>query len=381
MYKNDLPKAKIYQEKALEKARLIDSKELICKIYSNLGCIYQYLGDNPGALNYFLKAYNYSVQINENSKMHVILLHNIGTYYQRNNQFKLAEEYLNQSLAISSKRNYKIMEAGSIYLLSEVKKNTGQWKDAYLYYSRSREMNDSVLNFEMQRKVSDYQWEIKSQKSKFEKQLLIRQYDSQKKRNLILIIAIFSTLIITLLIMRNLKRSVRFQKMENYYLQEKIETDEKINALEKFKYQTEIESKNKELSAISFQLVTKNEILLNISDIIDKHKDDNSTNKNVYIDLKRKIKEDLNIDQGWGQFKEMFEKVHHDFFINIKAICPSLTENELRFCAFLRINLLNKEIAQMLNSSNDAIKKTRYRIRKKLNLDSKTSLEEFIRNI
>ncbi len=65
-----------------------------------------------------------------------------------------------------------------------------------------------------------------------------------------------------------------------------------------------------------------------------------------------------------------FNIMLHDF--------PNLTQTELKILAYIRINLSTKEIADIQNVSLDAIRKTRYRIRKKLELKPKQSLEKFI---
>jgi DNA-binding CsgD family transcriptional regulator len=104
-------------------------------------------------------------------------------------------------------------------------------------------------------------------------------------------------------------------------------------------------------------------------------------NEISFNDLKRIIKENLNVDKDWEQFKSMFEKVNQDFFVKIKLIIPELSENELRLCAYLRINLANHEIARILNISPYTLKSNRYRIRKKLNLESRIQLEDYIRGI
>jgi DNA-binding CsgD family transcriptional regulator len=46
--------------------------------------------------------------------------------------------------------------------------------------------------------------------------------------------------------------------------------------------------------------------------------------------------------------------------------------------ALLKMNLSNKEIANILNISGAGIKKARYRLRKKLGLETTDSLEELV---
>ena len=60
---------------------------------------------------------------------------------------------------------------------------------------------------------------------------------------------------------------------------------------------------------------------------------------------------------------------------------PKLTANELKLCTFLRLNLSTKEIAQLMNISLRGVELSRYRLRKKLELPTETSLFEFFNSI
>jgi len=381
MYKGDYTKATLYQNKALDKANQLHNMEMICKSYGNLGTIEQERGHNASALNYLLKNLDYSNQGNKYNKMNAITLHNLGSHYFFNKQYDKSEEFLNQSLSISQKMGFKSMEGGTFFVLSEVKKKQEQWQKAYEYHTRWQAINDSILSSDIKKKISDYQWEMKSQKKKYEEELLLKKYDIQKKRNLILIIAVVSIAVIALVVGRSLKKSVKFQKLQNTYLQEKMKTDEKINALEKLHYQSEIEAKNKELTTLSLQLVTKNEILTDISDATNKLYETKMIDEASFKNLNKIIKDSLNAGKDWEQFKSMFEKVHQDFFVKLKRLNSKLSENELRLCAYLKINLSNAEIARIFNINPGTLKINRHHIRKKLNLESKDSLEDYIREI
>ena len=95
-----------------------------------------------------------------------------------------------------------------------------------------------------------------------------------------------------------------------------------------------------------------------------------------------KIIKDLELQDteqnNWEIFKHQFTNVHSVFFDKIKAKHPMLTKSELKFCAYLRIHLSSSQISFTLNVTHEAIKKTRYRLRKKLGLSSKDSLEDYI---
>ena len=51
---------------------------------------------------------------------------------------------------------------------------------------------------------------------------------------------------------------------------------------------------------------------------------------------------------------------------------------DLKLCAYLRLNLTSKEIAQLLNISLKGVEVSRYRLRKKLNLATEINLHDFL---
>ena len=80
-------------------------------------------------------------------------------------------------------------------------------------------------------------------------------------------------------------------------------------------------------------------------------------------------------------FDVNFERIHHDFFEKLKKIDPSITERELRLCAFVKMNLTNKEIAPLLNISIRGIESARYRVRKKLNVQLDDNFVSFLQGL
>ena len=73
-----------------------------------------------------------------------------------------------------------------------------------------------------------------------------------------------------------------------------------------------------------------------------------------------------------------FNEVHRGFFDRLKRMYPSLTPKDLKLCAYLKMNLSTKEIATLTNVSIRGVEASRYRLRKKLELDSEINLNEFV---
>lgn len=84
---------------------------------------------------------------------------------------------------------------------------------------------------------------------------------------------------------------------------------------------------------------------------------------------------------SWVDFELHFELVYPGFFGRVNTIQSKLSVNELRLCAFLRLNMSNKEIAQILYTSVDSVNTSRKRLKKKFGLQPQDSLQRFVRNI
>ena len=84
---------------------------------------------------------------------------------------------------------------------------------------------------------------------------------------------------------------------------------------------------------------------------------------------------------NWEEFEILFEKVHRSFYDTLNSRFPTLSANERKICAFLKLNMSNKDIAQITFQSEDALKKARLRLRQKLEIGREINLMTFLHNI
>jgi len=386
MAKKDYSRAMYYNQKALNAFEKLNDSTSINKVIIDIGLIYKVTGKTPLAFSYFERAIQYARRIN-NDVLLGIALQDQGSLYAQQRNVPLAKKYLHQSLKISSMIGPKSNEMNVLLALSEIAEKEKQWELSHRYYKGYTEIKDSIINGDIQNKIVELKWKYDFQKKEFENKLLQKKYDLEKRQKFFLVVILIFFLVIVLMIgivinlaHKNLRKSYKLKDIENKHLEEKIKTDEKINMLEKLHYQTEIESKNNELTSASLQLIAKNEFMRKISELVENNSP-NASDAPIYVGLKKMLKQNFNQEADWKQFKELFENVHKEFFIKLKQICPGLSENELRLCAYLRVNLQNKEIAKMLNIYPETVITSRYRIRKKLGLDTKANLEDFIRSL
>ena len=178
---------------------------------------------------------------------------------------------------------------------------------------------------------------------------------------------------------------IRFEKEEQklrYLHQLEIEHSEReIIQLQKEKLEAEITFKNQELASTTMHLFKRGKLLSKLKEEL------TSAIKNLpdhqrHTDFSKLVKmltEAEKQDADWEQFAIHFDEVHNNFLANMKAAYPELTPADLKICAYIKMNLSSKEMAQLLNISLKGVEVARYRLRKKLGIPSaQMSLYDFL---
>ncbi len=168
------------------------------------------------------------------------------------------------------------------------------------------------------------------------------------------------------------------QKQINTLHQLEIEKNEKeIIKLKNEKLEGEILLKTKELADTSMHLVERSDALLKVKEELQKlYK---NTNENHDIKKTLTLLNDIEKnDSNWEKFASHFDEVNNNFLKNLKLRFPKLTNNDLKVCAYLQLNLASKEISQLMNIGVRGVEISRYRLRKKLGISSEQSLIDFL---
>jgi ligand-binding sensor domain-containing protein/DNA-binding CsgD family transcriptional regulator len=178
---------------------------------------------------------------------------------------------------------------------------------------------------------------------------------------------------------QNLREKLQHEK-EEFLKQEAIANEQHIISIKNEQLQADLASKSRELANSAMNLVYKNELLQKISEEILHLKD--SSGKKLADDQLRRIQkvidEGMNDERDWNIFEKSFNEAHENFFKKLKSDHPDLVPNDLKLCAYLRMNMSSKEMASLLNISLRGVEIRRYRLRKKLNLGHDKNLVEFL---
>ncbi|WP_295793618.1 triple tyrosine motif-containing protein [Mucilaginibacter sp.] len=170
------------------------------------------------------------------------------------------------------------------------------------------------------------------------------------------------------------------KEKEEFLKQEAIINEQEIVKIKNEQLQADLASKSRELANSAMNIVYKNELLQKISDEIAHLKD--SHGKPLAEEQLRRIQkvidEGMTDDRDWNIFESSFNEAHENFFKKLKSDHPDLVPNDLKLCAYLRMNMSSKEMASLLNISLRGVEIRRYRLRKKLNLEHDKNLVEFL---
>jgi DNA-binding CsgD family transcriptional regulator len=180
-------------------------------------------------------------------------------------------------------------------------------------------------------------------------------------------------LIILFYILKNKKNKKRLEdaKAKKELLEHEYQNIKNLNRI----HQESIEHKSQELASGMMSLST---VEGNISRLITLCKENPA---DLYIDNIKGQLQSLTTDKDyWTLFRKRFNETYKNFQINLEANFPELTKNDLFFCSLLKLNLPYKDMATLMQVSPETIVKKKYRIKKKLGIETEQELENILLN-
>lgn len=183
-----------------------------------------------------------------------------------------------------------------------------------------------------------------------------------------------------------MQKELELYRQEQKFQKESDLKDKKIDILKEENLQSELRHKSEELVRSTLNIVRKNEILLEIKKEV--LGISHSISEENLVSLRRKtlrllgqIDTNIEHDNDLQAFQRSFDSVHHDFFKKLEEAFPELNNKEKLLCAYIKMNLLSKEIAPLMNISLRGVEISRYRLRKKLGLGEGENLTEFLQKL
>lgn len=324
-------------------------------IQGNIGAMYFEQKQDSKALPLLWQDFRTTLQKEPNSAANA--LQRIALLYLRNNKKDSSLVLARQSLRIikSSKvPNYYFLR-NSLKTAIAVFKANGMIDSAYFYSEQYHVLNDSLNNVVIRNRADVVQTNLNFEKTQDQINYITKQRQAEKELRYILLILIGLLVLFTWFYSK-------WQRQKNH-LQQKLLLQQKQIA------EQEIAIAKDKLEEFTQNILQKNELIDTLNGQL--------KNQNVEIN-EALITQKILTENDWLRFKSMFENVHPGFISKLQLQAPDITNAEIRFAVLTKLNFGKKHIASMLGISDDAVRKTKNRLRQRLNIATEIALEELI---
>jgi DNA-binding CsgD family transcriptional regulator len=153
-----------------------------------------------------------------------------------------------------------------------------------------------------------------------------------------------------------------------------------IHDQERLIAENELNNKQDELIKLSAHIVSKNDLLNSIEKDLDYYISliESRSDKKVMEPLKKVIQSKIDDSSDWERFQNQFSAAYPKFVEGLSKNYPGLRTADIKLCCYLKMSMNTKEVAKVTGLSVRAVENKRYRLRKKLDLDTAISLDSFI---
>ncbi len=351
---NEPDKALGYYHKSLDinKSMNYDSEAAIN--YGNIGVAYRQLGQMDSAIFYLEKRHNVALLLNDRKGM-AISLEAYGDYHFAKKDYARAIDFYERTTALSRELGILETTKNTLKSLSDLYYEKNEYDKAYSYFRSYINLRDSLLNKESLQKIQQMEMEYSIEKEQNEHLL------AEQKNRLFITIGFISLIFFILFL-------VVIYMIQNIKLKQK-KLNERALEMEKAQLKYDLRFKNKELFSKAVYLAEKNEMINELTGRLGSVLTDPGSGSGVIKEIIKDLKYHSNT-QVWDEFESTFLKVHPEFFRSLAERFPSLTNNDRKLCAFIRLNLSTKDISNITHQSLHTITVARTRLRKKLGLSN-----------
>jgi DNA-binding CsgD family transcriptional regulator len=242
-----------------------------------------------------------------------------------------------------------------------------RFKSANQLYRTMVKLKDSLLNAENSRQIAEMQTRFETEKKQQQIEALELKNENEALTRRIYGIALILLLAISTMLAGWMR--YRNKKQEELRLQEKKLADEKLQ-----RAMDQLESYTKQLIERTHREARLQQDLERLKSELDSQSPDSDEN------IESLMESTLLTDDEWHSFKKLFQQVYPGFFVSLRKNYPDLTATEERLLALTRLSLQNREVARMLGISVDSVKKSKYRLRKKLHMNT-DQLQEMVEEL
>lgn len=360
-----------YLEWSLDEAKSVNNSYVAGNCLQEIGVIYYKKEDFNQARKYLVDAKTYFDSKGDPYEQ-ADLNRTLGDLERKAGKQRKAIEYYQKGISISEGLDAQEISEFMYSGLSQSYEELGDYASSLNTYKIYNDIRDSTKNLKLNSRVNELL--IQYETLEKDKQLIEANAAIEKRNTRIAMLGfgLVSILMMTVLGYYSITQK-RKRERESLIKEKEIETIKRKSAEEQLEY------KKKELTAKVLQLASKSEFLFSLQSEIDKLKSsvDNSVSQ-TSRKITRMIHNDSIDDENWEHFSKEFSSIHQEFMDKLKERFGGFSNNEWRLIALMKMNLSSKDIANILRISSEGVKKARYRLRKKLALNSDVDIQDFL---
>jgi tetratricopeptide (TPR) repeat protein/DNA-binding CsgD family transcriptional regulator len=346
----------------------------VAEANQKLGQMVTAQGEWDNAISYFLLAAEAGKQRNDQVGLAGNYL-GIGNAYFEKGDLRLSENYLERARGLAETFGLQRIRRDIYQVFKKLEARRGNYSEALAYADAYLNVRDSLFNWEKSNLIANMEarraYQAQDEKLVLAQKnldLLVQKNKVSRLTKWILILGLISAIAIAYT-MLFLKDRVIARKQDD--LKKAYQRGDDL--------ETALKGKEQELTSYTLNFVSKNEGITNLKQLIDAlGKNLGKEHRAELRSIARKLDGLLRIDEDWADFRRHFESVHPDLISRMAEDFPGLTNNEFRLIALIRLNLSTKEVSSVLGISPDSVKTARYRLRKKLNLETQDNLFDFL---
>jgi tetratricopeptide (TPR) repeat protein len=320
----------------------------------------------------------------DNDKFKTAIYQNLGNYYYSIENYKKSFQYLSKAKELALKNNNLEQLLYVLHSFSTLFDDQNEIDSAYYYLREYETLKDRLINHSKMTEVYQSYVSVLIESSENKLKIAKNELSLRNKQYAITVISAI-TIIVTIVYLliflyqkkRNAQQKTLLKEIENKDLSVRLQYQNELRKLQNEK----LEDQLREINSYSLLLLNKNHLLQQILDIVAQYTGNKEKASEIFRKIKTMVKNNQHTDKEWDDFILHFEKVHPRFFENLLIKYPDLTKNDLKLCAYIRIGMSMKQIAQMLNIFPDSVKTNRYRLRKKFCLPDNENLDDFIQSV
>ncbi len=350
---------------------------------AQIGRAHFILGNSEDAIRYF----NRSIDLDKGQSFLAQLAYNfeyLSRIYDTEGDNAQSLRYALKSYQLHTQLGFNEELANALYDLAISYENTGQLDSAIKYYLKHAAVSDSLFSIAKEHQLDalkeQYKSELKEEQiaaGKIKIDLLEQKQRAQYIKYVAIALGLSIVLIVAIGIISRQRGMLKHTKKLNEEKEKTYQAEIRAKQLIEERLQSELDNKKRELTSQALVMAEKNEMLHSfknqLSEISERAEENTAMNQ-----LIMRVDRAENKTGDWDKFMRIFEDVHPSFLEKIRLQFPALTANDMRLIALMRMSFSNKEIASILHISDSGLKKARYRLRKKMNLESEENMQNYI---